>query len=71
MNCCPRQPAPGPPPTSTAFFVSIRIRSLILDMEQGTITPTYVTPEAVERVMGTDSDERERRPDGQGMTLAS
>ena len=51
--------------------MSIRIRSLILDMEQGTITPTYVTPEAVERVMGTDSDERERRPDGQGMTLAS
>ena len=42
-----------------------------LDMEQGPITPTYVTPEAVERVMGTDSDERERRPDGQGMTLAS
>ena len=51
--------------------MSIRIRSLILDMEQGTITPTYVTSEAVERVMGTDSDERERRPDGQGMTLAS
>ena len=30
-------------------------------MEQVPITPTYVTPEAVERVMGTDSDERKRR----------
>ena len=44
---------------------------LYLDMEQGTVSPTYATPEAVERVVRSDSDERERRPDGQGMTLAS
>ena len=29
---------------------------LYLDMEQGTVTPTYVTPEAVERVLGSDSE---------------
>ena len=45
--------------------------ALYLDMEQGTVTPTYATPEAVARVVRSDSDERERRPDGQGMTLAS
>ena len=31
---------------------------LYLDMEQGTVTPTYVTPEAVARVMGTDTGEQ-------------
>ena len=29
---------------------------LYLDMEQGTVIPTYVTPEAVERVVGPDSE---------------
>ena len=29
---------------------------LYLDMEQGTVTPTYATPEAVERVVGPDSE---------------
>ena len=29
---------------------------LYLDMEQGTVIPTYVTPEAVERVIGPDSE---------------
>ena len=29
---------------------------LYLDMEQGTVTPTYATPEAVERVVGSDSE---------------
>ena len=27
---------------------------LYLDMEQGTVTPTYATPETVERVVGPD-----------------
>ena len=31
---------------------------LYLDMEQGKVTPTYVTPEAVARVMGTDTGEQ-------------
>ena len=30
-----------------------------LDMEQGTVTPTYVTPEAVERVVRSSSEEGE------------
>ena len=34
---------------------------LYLDMEQGTVTPTYVTPEAVARVMGSSSGEAEER----------
>ena len=29
---------------------------LYLDMEQGTVTPTYVTPEAVGRVLRSDSE---------------
>ncbi len=28
---------------------------LYLDMEQGTVTPTYATPEAVERVVRSDA----------------
>ena len=32
---------------------------LYLDMEQGTVTPTYVTPEAVERVVRSSSEEGE------------
>ena len=32
---------------------------LYVDMEQGTVTPTYVTPEAVERVMGSNSEDGE------------
>ena len=44
---------------------------LYLDMEQGTVTPNYVTPEAVERVMGTSSEEQEGRPDDREMSLAS
>ena len=27
--------------------------ALYLDMDQGTVTPTYVTPEEVERTVGT------------------
>ena len=34
---------------------------LYLDMEQGTVTPSYVTPEAVARVMGSSSGEAEER----------
>ena len=30
--------------------------ALYLDMEQGTVTPTYVTPEAVERTLQSDSE---------------
>ncbi len=30
--------------------------SLYLDMDQGTVNPTYVTPQAVERLIGTDCD---------------
>ena len=30
--------------------------SLYLDMEQGTVTPTYATPEAVARVAPSDSE---------------
>ena len=33
---------------------------LYLDMEQGTVTPSYVTPEAVERVMGSSRRRRRR-----------
>ena len=33
---------------------------LYLDMEQGTVTPSYVTPEAVERVLKTDYDPEDR-----------
>ena len=44
---------------------------LYLDMDQGTVTPSYVTPEAVERVMGSSSEELEGRPDAPEMTLAS
>ena len=33
---------------------------LYLDMEQGTVTPSYVTPEAVERVLKTDYDLEDR-----------
>ena len=29
---------------------------LYLDMEQGTVTPTYATPEAVARIVGPDSE---------------
>ena len=29
---------------------------LYLDMDQGTVTPSYVTPAAVERVLGSDSE---------------
>ena len=29
-------------------------------MEQGTVTPTYVTPEAVERVLRSESDPGDR-----------
>ena len=29
---------------------------LYLDMEQGTVTPRYVTPEAVARIVGPDSE---------------
>ena len=36
---------------------------LYLDMEQGTVTPTYVTPEAVERVVRSSSDEEEEQQD--------
>ena len=32
---------------------------LYLDMELGTVTPTYATPEAVERVMGSNSEDGE------------
>ena len=32
---------------------------LYLDMEQGTVTPTYATPEAVERVVRFRSSSRE------------
>ena len=33
---------------------------LYLDMEQGTVTPSYVTPEAVERVLRSDHDPEDR-----------
>ena len=33
---------------------------LYLDMEQGTVTPTYVTPEAVERLLPSESDPEDR-----------
>ena len=33
---------------------------LYLDMEQGTVTPTYVTPEAVKRVMRSSRRRRRR-----------
>ncbi len=33
---------------------------LYLDMEQGTVTPSYVTPEAVERVLRLDHDPGDR-----------
>ena len=33
---------------------------LYLDMEQGTLTPTYVTPEAVKRVMRSSRRRRRR-----------
>ena len=36
---------------------------LYLDMEQGTVTPTYATPEAAERVVGSSSEEAEERND--------
>ena len=34
---------------------SCPLMGLYLDMEQGTVTPTYATPEAVERVAGPHS----------------
>ena len=34
--------------------------ALYLDMEQGTVTPTYVTPEAVERLLPSESDPEDR-----------
>ncbi len=34
--------------------------ALYLDMDQGTVTPTYVTPKAVERLVGADSDPEDR-----------
>ena len=34
--------------------------ALYLDMEQGTVSPTYVTPEAVERLVGIDADPEDR-----------
>ena len=33
---------------------------LYLDMEQGTVTPSYVTPEAVARTLKTDDDPEDR-----------
>ena len=36
---------------------------LYLDMEQGTVTPTYATPEVAERVMRSDSEPGIRRTD--------
>ena len=30
--------------------------ALYLDLDQGTVTPTYVTPKAVERLVGNVSD---------------
>ena len=36
---------------------------LYLDMEQGTVTPIYATPEAAERVVGSSSEEAEERND--------
>ena len=39
------------------------LHGLYLDMEQGTVTPTYATPEAVERVMRSDSEPGIRRTD--------
>ena len=37
--------------TGTCPFIA-----LYLDMEQGTVTPSYVTPEAVERALKSDSE---------------
>ena len=34
--------------------------ALYLDMDQGTVTPTYVTPEAVERLVEADADPEDR-----------
>ena len=33
---------------------------LYLDMDQGTVSPTYVTPQAVERLVGVDADPEHR-----------
>ena len=44
---------------------------LYLDMELGTVTPTYATPEAVERVMGANSDEPGERYDSLRTRLAA
>ena len=44
---------------------------LYLDMEQGMVSPAYATPEAVERVMGANSEEPGERYDSLRTRLAS
>ena len=44
---------------------------LYVDMEQGTVTPTYVTPEAVERVVRSSSEEGEEEYDALKGRIAS
>ena len=45
--------------------------ALYLDMDQGTVTPSYVTPEAVDRVMGSDHDTGDRANCRTGGAIAS
>ena len=44
---------------------------LYLDMEMGTVTPTYVTPEVVERFVRSESEEVDWQPGGVAVGLAT